>query len=373
MDDKEKIKFIEAIKKTGFDLERRISLLLESKGWTLINNRFYLDDSTEALREIDIIAYKTFKVESIICYNTLIISCKKSEKNVWSFLTKPVINSMNTNLFPVNTWSNSKILLGVKYEELFIKHIKENIGKIQCLKELFVIEKNIFAFQEILQASNNYKANNDSNIFGSITSVIKALAYELSILENRKKGVNTLYNFDLLSIFDGRMVEYDYKFEDPELKDINEIRYINRYIINKLDNHYRIQFISFNKLNNYLEAYDEYIQEQKIFYESIITLYREKFKSDYSVRNIFTKEIKSDIQYQLYSNTEPNNYKIELESLAYNNVDNILQLELNNATQNDITNLNMRKDAISIVTNIIKNYTLYNGKIEFTQYEEFVF
>lgn len=372
MEELEKNKFIEAIRKTGFELERKISLLLESKGWTLINNRYYLDDTTEIMREIDIIAYKTYKIKSITFCNSLVISCKKSEKHIWGFLTKP-INALNTNLFPVNIWSNSKILNAMKYQEEFVNFIKEKIKVKEDFKDLFSIEKNIFAFQEIIDEGKNYKANTDSNIFGSIISVIKALAYELSILNNRKKGINVLYNFDLLSIFDGRMVEYDYTNEEPDLKDIDEIRYINRYIINKKDDHYRIYFMNLNKLNNFLDKYDLFIKEQKNFHYKFVNSYLDKFKYDDSIRNLHLDEIIKGIGSHIKINTESYNFGIELKRLSYISNKKILQLELDGASENEILLLNLKKGVIETVKHIVKQYTYYNGKIEFTKYEENIF
>lgn len=46
------------IEKTGFRLEFDISNVLSEHGWNVINNKYYVDDQQETVREIDIVAYK---------------------------------------------------------------------------------------------------------------------------------------------------------------------------------------------------------------------------------------------------------------------------------------------------------------------------
>ena len=52
-------KFEESIIKTGFDLEYQVSEILRKNKWTVINNKYYVDDVQQTVREIDLIAYKT--------------------------------------------------------------------------------------------------------------------------------------------------------------------------------------------------------------------------------------------------------------------------------------------------------------------------
>jgi hypothetical protein len=72
------------IGKTGFVLENRIAHELKTAGWTVISNRYYVDDSEETVREIDLVGYRVTKVQHFNVYTSLIISCKKSEANAWA-------------------------------------------------------------------------------------------------------------------------------------------------------------------------------------------------------------------------------------------------------------------------------------------------
>lgn len=67
------------IAKTGFVLENKISHDLKRAGWTVISNRYYLDDTAqETVREVDLIGYRTRKLADFTVYTALIISCKKA-------------------------------------------------------------------------------------------------------------------------------------------------------------------------------------------------------------------------------------------------------------------------------------------------------
>lgn len=61
----------EAINKTGFPTEYKVQKLLESHGWSVISNRYYIDEQKKVEREIDLLALKNGI--------RLVISCKKSD------------------------------------------------------------------------------------------------------------------------------------------------------------------------------------------------------------------------------------------------------------------------------------------------------
>ena len=94
---------VEAVNVSGFPFEVFVSSILSSHGWTIISNRYYIDDIKGVEREIDILAYKCFMdaKENICYYTALIVSCKKSEKFKWCFLTRSSQKrDVNINYFP---------------------------------------------------------------------------------------------------------------------------------------------------------------------------------------------------------------------------------------------------------------------------------
>ena len=99
------------IRKTGFVLENDVAQILRTAGWSVISNKYYVDDYEENVREIDLIAYQVAKVQHLDVYTVLIISCKKSESNVWALLSrKNNLNDPNYDWWPLHAWSNDKAL-----------------------------------------------------------------------------------------------------------------------------------------------------------------------------------------------------------------------------------------------------------------------
>ncbi len=104
-------KFLEGIKSTGYELEFFVSKSLMNVGWTVINNKYYIDDVQGSAREIDILAYKVTLKNNVLVYTVLIVSCKKSSDHSWALLAKNMNdNDPNVDWNPVTLWSNQKVL-----------------------------------------------------------------------------------------------------------------------------------------------------------------------------------------------------------------------------------------------------------------------
>ncbi len=83
-------KYAEGIRKTGFVLEYKVANTLRKAGWTVISNKYYEDDFEGSVREIDLVAYKASKIQQIDVYTTLLISCKKSDSDIWALLSRDI-------------------------------------------------------------------------------------------------------------------------------------------------------------------------------------------------------------------------------------------------------------------------------------------
>jgi hypothetical protein len=95
--------FEDEIRKTGFVLENRVAQELKANGWTVISNKYYVDDSEETVREIDLVAYKSTRVQRFDVYTTLIISCKKSDSNAWALLARDInLKDPNSDFWPLH-------------------------------------------------------------------------------------------------------------------------------------------------------------------------------------------------------------------------------------------------------------------------------
>jgi len=232
----------EQIEKTGFVLENQVAQLLKAAKWTVISNRYYVDDTEESVREIDLIAYQASRIQHFDVYTVLIISCKKSDSNAWALLAREIdLKDPNSDWHPFHAWSNDKALsyqLGSsgcpkRYHDAIATQSVKNILETPAVE--------VFAFQEMNKTSGS--PQNDKNIFAAVTSLIKAQAYEMGALPQRKK-TPAAYQFNLLSIVDTDLVRLMFSGKAIAATSVESEHYIARYIIKKRETFSRIRFIT---------------------------------------------------------------------------------------------------------------------------------
>lgn len=176
-------KFATEIRKTGFVLESKVSEALRRAGWTVISNKYYEDDFEGSVREIDILAYKVAKVQQVKVYTTILVSCKKSEPDIWALLARPIdLKNPNSDWWPLHTWSNDKSIAFHLERPKIARTYHEEVHALGVKEALQVPEYEVFAFQEMNRVSG--APHNDSNIFKAVTSLMKAQAYELGALSS---------------------------------------------------------------------------------------------------------------------------------------------------------------------------------------------
>lgn len=122
------------------------------------------------------------------------------------------------------------------------------------------------------------RPNNDKNIFNSVVSLMKAQAYELNALPNRKT-TPCVYQFNLLSVVDSRLLRADFDVDDLATTEVEEELYVAGYIVNKQQTTCRIHFVRF-------EAFDELIEEYNSLHEA--NLYSFEQLSDSFYDNVFS-------------------------------------------------------------------------------------
>lgn len=236
-------KYAREILKTGFVLESKISDALRQAGWTVINNKYYEDDFEGSVREIDLLAYRVTKIQHnrISVYTTLLISCKKSDTSIWALLAKNInLKDPNADWWPLHTWSNDKAITFELSKPSMAKKYHEEAIKLGVQEVLSVPDFEIFAFQEMNRESG--KPQNDKNIFNSLTSLMKAQAYELGALPQRKKSAS-IYQFNLISVIDSDLIRLKFDGEKISESPVDSEHYISRYIIKKNETSSRIQFV----------------------------------------------------------------------------------------------------------------------------------
>lgn len=287
----------EGISRTGFILEYKISRILSENGWSVINNKYYIDDLQESVREIDILAYKASLVNEVYIYTVLIISCKKSDKNAWVFLSKrPNHDDPNMEWTPIHAWSNDRVLAymldGQEWRKSYISALEEN--------KLYTVsrkpENHIFSFQEMNKESGS--PQNDKNIFNSITSVMKAQAYEMNALPLRKKDP-CVFQFNLLSVAQTDLVRFDFTEDDIKFNSVTDEIYLASYIIDKKQTDAKIHFINSCDFENILKIYNDLHDSNIQAFNIINSIYYNDFFNDYNKLNLFRKDVAGDIFFAL--------------------------------------------------------------------------
>lgn len=157
------------IEKTGFVLENRIAQQLKAAKWTVISNRYYVDDAEESIREIDLVAYQATRVQHFDVYTTLLISCKKSETNTWALLARDIdLKDPNSDWQPLHAWSNDKALAYQLGGQGFAKRYHDGVAQLGVATAFQTPAVEVLAFQEMNKTSGT--PQNDKNIFAAITS-----------------------------------------------------------------------------------------------------------------------------------------------------------------------------------------------------------
>lgn len=268
--------FCGQILKTGFPLENRISQALKDAGWKVISNKYYVDDTEESVREIDLIAYQVGKACDVNVFTVLIISCKKNESNAWVLLARAIDpNDPNADWLPLHAWSNDRALAFQLNAADCARRYHEGMQTLGAADAVALPAVDVFAFQEMNKTTG--APQNDKNIFNAATSLMKAQAYELGALAQRKTSP-CIYQFNLVSIVDAELVRLIFDNDTIDATEIESEHYIARYIIRKRETFSRIRFMRPDAFITALPGYRSlhqancrwFASEHEAFYQNIV-------------------------------------------------------------------------------------------------------
>lgn len=358
-------KFSNGVAKTGFKLEFDISQILAAHGWTVINNKYYIDDQQESVREIDLVAYKARLVQGFYVYTTLIISCKKNEKEVWALLSKDRNHKdPNINWLPVHAWSNDRavgyMLNGQEWREKYLNNMKDA----GCISIASAPKKHIFAFQEMNRESGS--PNNDKNIFSSVVSLMKAQAYEMSALPNRKKDPVT-FQFNLMSIADTDLVRLDFSKKGVNSHLVEDEVYVAGYIIDKQQTFAKIHFINASSFDVKLAEYDRLHEENVTCFGAISNdFYVDAAKVD-AKQKVFLQEVRADIWLPIHRKVRKSfNKGFDRDSVwLFWDKEALTLLVMLMLDEDQVEVLNQDSDLRALLVAVLKKYYRYTGPSKF--------
>lgn len=361
-------KIEENICKTGFKLEHEIASTLRAEGWSLITNKYYLDDHEESVREIDILAYKWKNIAGISIYTAIIISCKKSESNNWALLSRNIENNdPNANWNPFQGYCNNPAISYFFEKDDWAKNYYERMLKTSP----GIFEKptvDIFAFQEISKEKST--CQNDKNIFNAITSLMKSQAYEINSLKaNRIKDRSVFYQFNLISIIDSELIRVKFENEEIEASVIDSDDYISKYILNKKTSVSRIKFLTAKKFKDSIKAYSALHTENSSLISELDSLfYRDILQARDRTRLLlpnFKEKVKKYLWSPYYAATKTT-LDIENFDIAFNKKTEEAVIEVDTSTKN-ISELNDSDSCIKAAKKILLEVYRYEGNVYFEE------
>ena len=111
---------------------------------------------------------------------------------------------------------------------------------------------------------------------------------------------NRYYTFHILSVYDGEMVKAHFNNDDTiDISDITHINYINRHIVNKVDDFYIVHFIKKEILDYRLKLFDYLHTENCRTLPKIIDSFYKDIFSDNKRVQIFWKEFEDLIGWRI--------------------------------------------------------------------------
>jgi hypothetical protein len=364
--------YIEGIQKTGFPLEFKVARELRNRKWTVITNRYYLDNDEERPREMDIVAYRFCNKHSDFdLFTAVILSCKKSDHSVWGFLTRSApTRDPNMDREPFHHYSSSPALdYAIANDKEWAKTYHQKMLS-HNIKEIFHNGKDeIFALQELSNGAGERnkslgKPLGDSSIFSSVISLMKAQYYELSVRHRRERKKPAIYQCNLLSVVDGEMIEF--KFSDKAevtAKHVLYENYIARYIFNEKETFARVVFTTFDNLNNALDQYERLHSSNQKFFKTVIDDFYEGIVKDSRRRAVFEKEFYAHLSRKLrilYLKEHRHYDKLNVSGLWFNVKKDVLEISIDDAA----TELNfLNNKAIEIGKQAARLFFKYEGEV----------
>lgn len=352
----------DALAKTGFVLEHQVAESFRSAGWSVIGGRYYADDVDGRARELDLVAYRTFKFRDLTVVYGVLVSCKKDAENTWTFLTRDRPNSdPNFDWEPVHYWTDVNPLERYLQSE---KWKGEFLSRAASAGETLAATRDVFAFQQI--NSKSVVPKNDTAIFSSITTLMKGLDHELLALPQRQKGKKRIYFFSLLSVVDAPLVDARYSGDRVEAKEIEAITYFARYMVRKREMSALVRFVRSDVLSGEIRRIEKLAEAASHYANLAVATSFDAIKTNYAVQDYFASRFESVLGWWLRSHL--NKHKIshsaaKLTSVRYLN--SKLKLEMEGIDNDAVSFLNCDKEAMGMAKDVLKKVARYEGDFEF--------
>jgi len=309
--------YIEGINSTGFPFEHQTAEILRGRGWSVISNRYYIDDDEDKPREIDLLAYKSASFKNFDLRTAIVISCKKSEQHHWAFLSRNVdLNDPNSDWKPVHFWCNDKPLSYIIGQSEWAADY-HRLTLARGVKQILDAPAyEVFAFQELFcgAAKGEKKigaSRGDSSIYASILSAIKAQLYEMSIRDARPRKKPIIYQFNILSLADAKFIRLHFEKNNIEPSEIGCALHVARYIANRKQIFARVLFSTKEHFPLILNDFDRLHDANKEILKNKRLEFYAEIEKDKKRLAVFIKEFRESI----YRNILISDFRVPFEKM----------------------------------------------------------
>lgn len=291
----------QAIDTTGFPLEHKLTEAFRRAKWSVLSNRYYVDDVDGRARELDLIAYRVYSFKDVDVYTSVLISCKKDAQHTWAFLSRARNNAdKNIDWRPVHFWTDLEPL------NTYLHHCdwKSRYFSNDKRSSQFAIDvpSDVFASQLIAPpgktqpAREPKKANpakpataqNDSAIFNSISGLLKALDSEISALPNRVRNKKRLYLFNLAVVVDAPLVVVKYQKSGVEVVPTNELLMLAQYMVSRRHLSAQVRFLQADRIKWFIEELDHLATVNGRFFAGLVHEAYSAILTDDAVRKYYS-------------------------------------------------------------------------------------
>jgi hypothetical protein len=285
-----------ALEKTGFLLEHSVSEEFQKSNWSVIGNRYYVDDVDGKARELDLIAYRVKKSDELDVFTGVLVSCKKDVEHTWAFMSKDKPpHDPNVDWEPVHCWTDVEPLASFLNSCDWRKdYIQANKG---VYSSLFENTRNVFATQ--LVSADGTAPKNDKPIFDSITGLFKALDHELGALPSRAKGKKRLYIFTLLTVVEAPLVDVQYHGNFGKAVEVDLLTHLARYMVRKRELSAHVHFVRSDKIKEFVETLSLLAEHAASHMTSLVNKSFEAVRTSSSVRTYLAKKLELKLSWRL--------------------------------------------------------------------------
>ena len=353
-----------ALEKTGFLLEHSVSEVFRKSGWSIIGNRYYVDDVDGKAHELDLVAYRVNPSAELNVVSCVLVSCKKDAENTWAFMSKErPPHDPNVDWEPVHYWTDveplASFLSSCEWRKDYI-HTNETI-----YNALFKNTRNVFGTQ--LVSPNGLNPRNDKSIFNSITGLFKALDYELLALPDRQKDRKRLYLFTLLTVVEAPLVEVQYQGDLGKTSEVDQLTYLARYMVRKRELCAHIYFIRSDKLTQFVETLSLLADHNASHMTSLVAKSFEAARTSTTVREYLEKKLEERLTWRLNRILREHGIEQEVASIDLPYSKKGLSIDVDVYGEGALDALNKDNGAQRITKEALKAIARYEGNFCFNE------